>query len=128
MKKLLTILFLLITLGVTAQINDFLGVPKTIMLQEIRTNKIFSNITIEADTVTGTYNVVTGFSIVFRNDKVFRQAFVYDGKMSNAIATYLNNNFVVIETFKKYIDFNVNPPTYYNLSFDDGICLLLLHE
>ena len=126
MKKLLTILFIVLALGVNAQMRDFLSVPKTAMLKEMKTNTSYTHLEINADTVTAMYNNVAVL-MIFRDSKVFIQQLIYERSMANTIVEYLNK-FVATEPLKMYINFNVDPPTIYNVEWESDYIILIMHE
>lgn len=126
MKKLLTILFIVLALGVNAQMRDFLSTPKADMLKEMKNNPKYEYVKVIADTVTAAYDNVA-IQIIFRDNKVFVQQLVYDRVMANTIVEYLRK-FVAIEPLKIYINFNVDPPTIYNVEWTPDYVILVMHE
>lgn len=131
MRHLIGLALVAITLGLNAQelkMRDFLGANKQRLISEIQSSSNYTEVEIvNGDTLHSLYDNKIDLIIIFRQDKVFMQYICYPRDMSNTVMKYLMD-MVAIEPRELYVNFNVDPPSFYKLLWEKDYLILSLYE
>ena len=124
MKNLL-IIFLFASLSCAAQVTDFVGGTKSSIVEDINKNKAYTETEWEENTLFSIYNNEVRFGVIFEDDIATHQVIIYSYSMANNLMTYLRNNFVEIEKFVHYVNFESKPIKYYRVKREDNLVLII---
>ncbi|MFO8021247.1 MAG: hypothetical protein R6U65_02180 [Perlabentimonas sp.] len=128
MRTILLLAFLILSMELSAQeLGDYLGADETKMVEMFEESPKFTNIERDEDTIFVTYNDKIPTAFIFEEGKLVMQHIFYARDLSNEVVKYVRQ-FVEMEHLKHYADFNVDPPTFYKLAWEEDMLILTLHE
>jgi hypothetical protein len=131
MKYIIALTLLTHCISLQAQdlkLMDYLGADKNRLINAIQNSPNFTNIeVVNNDTLYSIYKETIGVKFIFLQDKVFIQEIIYPRDMSNTVMKYLMN-MVVIEPRESYVNFNVDPPTFHKVIWEEDYLILTLYE
>lgn len=128
MRAILLLAFLILSMELSAQeLGDYLGADETIMVEMFEESPKFTNLEIDENTAYVTFEENLLLAFIFEEEKVVMQHIFYSRDLSNEVVKYVRQ-FVEMEHLKHYVNFNVDPPTFYKLAWEEDMLILTLHE